>query len=211
MNWNRTVKFLFMALFLLLQVYLVFVKDFQVPDYDKYFNEFPQPLFRENGKRTEVSQTFRTPGPLARIDILLANYKIKPKSGTLQLGIFKNGRCLFLKKYPANTAEDNRFYNFAVDADKVPPGAYTLKLKHFPGDKKERLAVWIYQKDIYPYGELFVDGKLKKGDMTFRVYFFSTLWEQRARLSGPLLFFGLVLLLFALNFLFYHFCSMLLH
>jgi hypothetical protein len=149
----------------------------------------------------------------------MANYKVRPKGGTLQLGIFKEKRCLFLKKYPANTVEDNKFYTFDINPGKVPRGEYTLHLKHFPGDKKEKLAVWIVRKDIYPFGSLFVDGKQAQGDMTFRVYYLSTLWQQRGRiieeipplwLSRFWIVIGLLITHLIINILFYYLMNKLL-
>jgi hypothetical protein len=209
------IKYVLLVLFVFLQVYLFFIKDFQVLDYSRYRNEYPPvPLSGENKKSREVSQTFRTPGPLTRIDILLANYKIRPKGGTLQLGIFNGDQCLCLKKYPADTVEDNRFYTFPIAPGKVPGGNYTLRLKYFPDNTSERLAVWMYPKDIYPYGDLFVDGKKKEGDMTFRVYYLSTLWKQGCRilekipplwLSRFWLVIGFFIVLVSINFLFFYF------
>ena len=74
----KPLKIALFALFILVQVYLLFVKDFQVLDYPRYVNEIPQPLLDGEGKLYKVSQTFRTPGPLTRIDIMLGNYKVKP-------------------------------------------------------------------------------------------------------------------------------------
>lgn len=209
------IKYVLPVLFIFLQVYLFFIKDFQVLDYARYRNEYPPvPLTEENKQSREVSQTFRTPGPLVRVDVLLANYKIKPKGGFLQLGIFNEDRCLCLKKYHADTVEDNRFYTFPIVPGKVPAGHYTLRLKHFPGAEGERLAVWIYPKDIYPYGELFVDGKKREGDMTFRVYYLSTLWKQRHHILEKVpptwfsrfwLVIGFFIVLLMINFLFFYF------
>lgn len=214
MRGEKSLKILLLGLFVFLQVYLIFIKDYRVLDYSRYANDFPQPLFGENKISEKISQSFRTPGPLSRIDIMLANYKVKPEGGAFQLGIFKGKQCLSLKRYPANTVEDNQFYTFAVDRGKVPPGTYTLELRHFPGNEKERLAVWTFKKDIYPYGNLFVNGKPQEGDMTFRVYYRSTLWQQRDRLiekipslwlSRVLLIVGFLLIILMVNFLFYFF------
>jgi hypothetical protein len=199
------------ALFLLLQVYLLFFKSFEVMDYSRYINEFPLPLF---GKNKEVSQEFRTPGPLARIDIMLANYKIIPKGGVLRLSIFKGEKPLYLKNYPANTVEDNRFYSFPIRANNIPAGNYRLRLDYFPGDKKERLAAWISKKNVYPFGGLYVNNKQRQGDLTFRVYYDSTIWKEKSRWLNPgsqpglrsyALAFGFLLLLFMVNLLFYYF------
>jgi len=203
--------FALLGMFILLQVYLFFIKDFQVLDDYRYINEYPLPL---SGENKNVSQGFQTPGPLARIDIMLANYLVKPEGGTLRLSIFKEKQRLFLKNYPANTVEDNRFYSFKVDPGKVTRGNYRLQLDYFPGDEKERLAVWIYRQNRYPFGNLYVNGKQRDGDMTFRVYYLSTIWKEKQRwlnrvpqfpLRRYLLIIGFLLLLFMVNLLFYYF------
>ena len=201
------IPLLLLAGFIFFQVYLIFWYRFQVQDYHRYGNDFPQPLSRGDYQVMSVGQMFRTPGPLVRIDIMLANYKVKPTGGVLQLGIFDHDRCLFLGKYPANTVEDNQFYRFAINPDSVPAGVYTMELKHFPDHKNERLAVWIYRQDIYPHGNLLVGGKPAVGDMTFRVYYLSTLWRQWHRFRNTWLGLGLVLMLAALNVLVYFFIT----
>ena len=119
MKLKKVLTLVLPALFIIPQVYLLFVKDFQVLDYPRYVNVFPQPLLDGEKKSYKVSQSFRTPGPLRRIDIMLGNYKVKPGGGVLQLGIFKEDRCLFLKQYPADRVEDNQFYNFGVESGKT--------------------------------------------------------------------------------------------
>lgn len=207
------VKLSLLGGFLLLQVYLFCFKSFEVRDYSRCMNEYPLPLSREN---KNVSQEFKTSGPLSRIDIMLANYKVKPGGGTLRLSIFEKNKRLYLKNYPANTTEDNRFYSFKIDPGKIPGGNYRLQLDYFPKDKKEKLAVWTYKKDIYPFGGLYVNGKQREGDMTFRTYYLSTLREETRRWLNPspqfrpgpyILTIGFLLLLFMLNLLFYFFLN----
>ena len=208
---DAILKFTLLGLFMLLQVYLFFFKDFQVLDDSRYVNEHPLPL---SGENKNLTQEFRTPGPLTRIDIMLANYKVKPKGGTLRLTVSKENQRLFLKNYPANTVEDNRFYCFNIDSHRIPRGNYRLRLDYFPQNKKEKLAVWISRKNLYPYGNLYVNGKQIQGDMTFRVYYRSTIWKEKKRwlkhvpqlkLRPYALITGFLLLLFMVNFLFYYF------
>jgi len=212
----RALKFFLIGIFLLLQVYLFFFKNVEVLDYSRYINEEPLPLFGEN---KNVSQGFRTPGPLARIDIMMANYKIKPKNSTLRLSIFKENQRLFLKNYPANTVEDNRFYSFKISSKKIHAGNYRLQLNYFPQDKKEKLAAWSSKKDLYPYGSLYVNEQPQPGDMTFRVYYGSTIWQEKARWLSEspksgfrsfALVIGFILLLLMVSLLFYYFLSKLL-
>ena len=202
---------LLITAFLLLQLYLFFFQHFAVLDWSSLINQHPLPLF---GETRSVSQEFRSPGPLTRIDILMANYKIKPEGGTLRLSIFKAGYRLFLKNYPANTIEDNRFYSFNLNTAKLAAGNYRLQLNYFPKNKKDKLAVWTSEENRYPFGSLYVNGIRQKGDMTFRVYYASTIWKEKSRWlsqapQSPLrtvsLAAGFFLLLITVNFLFYYF------
>ncbi len=211
MNIKKISTVLPMALFIAAQIFFLFVKDYRVQDYWRYVNDFPLPL---SGETKQVEQEFRCPGTLDQIDILLANYKVLPKGGSIQLSIFDKETRLYLKNYPANLAHDNQFYPFPIRPKKpVPKGNYTLRLKYNPANPKDRLAVWIFQKDIYPHGQLLHNNKPRQGDMTFRVFFHSTLWNMRshvlskipkpwlARLWLPA---GFILLLVLLNLLFYY-------
>ena len=215
MKFLKIVKFTALGIFLLFQVYLFLLRDFDVLDYFPYINELPLPLFGEN---KNVSQEFRTPGPLARIDIMMANYKIKPKDGLLRLSIYKENQLLFLKNYPANTVEDNRFYSFKIDK-KFPAGNYRLQLDYFPQDKKDKLAAWTGKKGLYPFGNLYANGKQIQGDMTFRVYYKSTIWKEKDRwltlakrsgFRGIALAAGFILMIALLNLIFYYFLNKLL-
>lgn len=215
MKFLKIVKFVTLGIFLLVQVYLFLLKDFEVLDYYPYINEHPLPLFGENKK---VSQEFRTPGPLARIDIMMANYKIKPKDGILRLSIYNKGQLLFLTNYPANTVEDNRFYTFKIDKN-IPAGNYRLQLNYFPKNKKEKLAAWSSKRDLYPFGNLYANDKKIEGDMTFRVYYKSTIWKEKDRwltkvkrsgFRGYALAAGFILMIVLLNLIFYYFLNKLL-
>jgi len=215
MKFLKIMKFTALGIFLLVQVYLFLLKDFEVLDYCPYINEHPLPLFGEN---KTASQEFRTPGPLARIDIMMANYKIKPKDGILRLSIYKENQLLYLKNYSANTVEDNRFYTFKIDKN-LPVGNYRLQLNYFPQDKKERLAVWTSKIDLYPFGNLYANGKKIEGDMTFRVYYKSTIWKEKDRwltlvkrsgFRGIALAVAFILMIVLLNLIFYYFLDKLL-
>ena len=218
MNPKRIIKFLVLALFLFFQVYLLFIKEIEVLDYPHYLNEKPLPLFKDTKK---ASQQFRSPGTITRIDIMLANYLLKPESGIIRLTIFednkenkphKKGKRIYLKNHPANTAEDNRFYSFPLHEHNIPKGNYKLQLNYFRENKDEKIAVWISEKDRYPYGQLSVNGEKQDGDMTFRVYYSSTIWKEKHRwinkipgfpLKPYFLLAGLLALLVSLNTLLY--------
>lgn len=203
-------------MFLCVQVYMFFVKDYDSRVDIRYMNETPVAF---DAKTKEIAQDFSTPGTLSRLDIMMANYKIKPKSGWLRLGIFQGPRCLFLKNFPASEVEDNRFYSFRIEPknnETIPKGKYRLTLNYLPGNPTDRLAVWVSQSNLYPYGKLYVNKKPQNGDITFRIYFHSSLWGMKNRWLFPPSgsFFshvarvtGFLLLLFMVNCLFYYFWS----
>jgi hypothetical protein len=218
MKFRRTVTFSVLGLFVILQIYLLFIKQSPVLDFPNYKNNNPVQFYEKEEKSKKISQSFRTPGPLVRVDIMLANNELKPKGGTLQFSIFKKKQCLYLKNYPANTVEDNQFYRFKIRGKNIPAGEYLLNLKYVPQDKKERLAVWSFNEDIYPHGNLIINGKRESGDMTFRIYYKSSIWQQRHKIlsfppflgRGTSLTLGFIFLFFVVNFLFYFFIDTLL-
>ena len=176
---KKILRILIFALFVIFQLYFIFFKSFSIQDYHDYVNEFPLPLFGETKK---IAQEFRTPGVLAEIDIMLANYLKIPESGFIRLSIFKQAKRLFLKNFPANQAEDNRFYSFPIEGVKIPKGDYRLQLEFFRENSEDKLAAWITKRNIYPQGNLYLNGNLHEGDLTFRVYYHSTIWNARDKL-----------------------------
>lgn len=218
---KKIVVMIFFVLLFAVQVYLFIGKEFIVLDYAQYANEEPYPLLGKGGRSRDMVQVFRTPGPLARIDIMLANYKIVPKSGTLRLSLFSGNQEVYFQNYPANTVQDNRFYNFGLDktgsSGQIPAGIYRMKLNYYPGEPAQALAVWITKESIYPYGNLIVNGRHREGDLTFRVYFYSTIWKEAGRWLGGrstsqsiFLAISLLILLAAINHVFYYFLKRLL-
>jgi len=201
-----------LLLFLMLQVYVLFFLQVDVLHFSYYLNETPLPLFGEN---KTVSQEFRCPGPLTRIDVMLADYLKKPESGSLHLTILKNGKNMFKQDFPANRVEDNRFYSFPIQSQsngRLPKGNYMFQLSYTPGNPNDKLAAWMSPRNIYPYGNLFVNGIQKDGDLTFRVYFASTIRQEKSRLLNAvprfparryLLGGGFLLLFFMVNLLFH--------
>jgi hypothetical protein len=152
---------------------------------------------------------------------MLANYLKKPKDGTIRLSIFKGQQRIFFKNYPANKAADNRFYSFVIEQENTPiiqAGNYRLQLRYFPHQSTDKLAVWIHKKEIYPYGQLFLNKKKHEGDMTFRVYYRSTIWESRSlwlnsdpqpSIRAYLILVSLILLILVLNYFFYYLIDLL--
>lgn len=167
------VSWLLLTLFIALEVYLFFFKTYLTQDYWEYRNDHPQPLSAGVGA---LEQEFISPGPLARLDVLLANYRKKPGSGSLHLALFRSGALVFEDHYPADSVEDNQFYSFAIPPRSgLSEGYYRLKLSYKEAGTGDRLAAWIFRQDIYPFGALFIDGQAQKADLTFRVYYRSTL------------------------------------
>lgn len=205
------------ALFLLLQVYIFFFREFQTFDFAPYINESPVPI---DDPSKQITQEFRTPGPLSRIDILLGTYKIVPKNGVIRLQIFKKNQTIYTKNYPAFSIQDNLFHHFDIDykntrnIQKINKGNYKFRISFFSKDKNEKMAAWTSNTKFYPYGDFLIDNKKQSGDITFRIYYLSTISQQIKRwlqykpqlpIRPYLLAAGFLLLLFVVNFLFYYF------
>jgi len=202
------------GIFCFIQVYLFFLKEFLVLDSKKFTNDKAVPLF---GETKTVGQEFEIKGFLSRIDIMLGIYNRKPGKSVLRLSIFNKAKRIFLKNYAASSIRDNRFYSFYPDQQKIPAGQYRLQLEYFMLEPKDKAAVWISQQDYYPSGSFYINGEKMKGDMTFRVYYRNSIWNERERwlnVNGPdspawfprfALSLGLLLFVFMVNVVFVYF------
>lgn len=222
MNYNKLGFYAVIALFFGMQIYLFFFRDFEIRDPAPYINEIPIPMDSPN---KVVEQEFKISGSLSRVDIMMGNYKSAIKDGVIRLSIFKGSECVYVKNYPADSVEDNRFYSFKIDTGNKTPistDIFIMKLNFFRVNKtnfpmledQNRLAVWASAQPVYPFGSLYINGKKQEGSLTFRVYTHGTIWDKRnlwlfpvsrSDYKGFTLLLGFLLLLFMVNFLFYYF------
>jgi hypothetical protein len=186
---NQKARIALMALFVLLQFYLIFLKRHETLDLEAAPNTNLSPLLAGG---TIVGQTFlsRTNG-LARIDVLLATHR-----RTLAKDILfdlreaaPSSRLVAQASATGPTVVDNRFHPFRFKAIRKSKGKiYLWELASPASTPEEAGCVWMNPRDIYRLGEMQVDRKPAKGDCVFRVYYrrpvVTELWRVNRRFSG---------------------------
>jgi len=186
---TQKAKIALMALFVLLQFYLLFLKRHETLDVEAAPNTNLSPLLAGG---TTVGQTFlsRTNG-LARVDVLLATHR-----RTLAKDILFNlreaapsSRLVAQSSASGPSVADNRFHPFRFEAVRKSKGKiYLWELSSPAAAPEEAGCVWMNPRDIYRTGEMQVDRTPAKGDCVFRVYYrrpvVTELWRVNRRFSG---------------------------
>lgn len=128
----------------------------------------------ESGSLTgEFGQTFRcTSAGLYKVEFLVATYRARIPSGTLQAGLrlaTAPGPDLAQMSIPLKTIVDNTYV-----ALQFPPiqnsadQSYYLHLTVQDIPKGYSFTVWHTNRDLYPGGQFFLNGVVQPSDMIFR-------------------------------------------
>lgn len=195
------------AVFLVLQVYLLFIRHYDTMDLEVYPNTRPSLDFKAD---FAIGQTFRAGmNGLNRIDIMMGTHA-KTLDGTILLRLTEwpapagPKTDLRTATVPGSVIRDNLYQAFFF-----PPIAGS-KGKHFAFEVSAANpapdapgCLWTNEADIYPDGSLLINGRVNGGDLAFRTYASRTLASQAGRIArrwpGPLgsqAFFWLVVALF---------------
>jgi len=150
------------------------------PDYDEYDDEYlvlDTNRFQDHDKPMDlaasksVGQTFRAEtGFLQNVEIRLPTWGQVGVPGKLVMKLFQDGKPLGTK-----TFDGKDFYNqVVVRADFAVPvregGTLYLEMST-PGTRRNCMAAWAYNRDVYPGGAAYVDGSPKNFDLELRAVF----------------------------------------
>lgn len=193
--------------FILLQLFLVFIKRHDTMDLEIYPNTKPSLDFSAD---RAIGQTFKAGlDRLNRIDVMLGTHR-KTLGGEI---VFR----LREWPFPADPAADVRTVRIAGAGIKdnlyqtfsFPPvpnsrgRSYAFEISASNPAPDAPGCVWINETDIYPAGDLLIGGKVNGGDCTFRTYASRTIAASVGRIvakrPGPLgspVFFWIVVLAF---------------
>lgn len=158
-------------LFILLQVYLIFVKTHHTLDIEVFPNTNPSPnIYADN----IVGQTF-TPQKdnISRVELLLGTYEREnDKDVEFSLWALDPEKKLLAKKtFNASTVQNNLFN--AIDFFPVPVAKntkYYFQLRSPQSTPDNSICVWMNGKDIYKEGAFTYNNTEAKGDLVFRMY-----------------------------------------
>jgi len=193
------------AVFLLTQLYLIFLRRHDTMDLEIYPNTKPSLNYRVD---FAIGQTFKSGlNRLNRIDIMLGTHH-KTLGGEVILRLrewpFPADPAADVRTVRVRGAEikDNLYQTFSFPPIPDSKGkSYAFEILAADPDPEAPGCVWINEADIYPAGDLLIKGKVNGGDCTFRTYSSRTIAESVGRITrrkpGPFgspLFFWLVLL-----------------
>jgi len=164
-------KYSIVFIFLILQIYLIFLKKHDTLDLDIYPNTIPTQLIY--GAQT-VGQTFVAESDnLCRVDILMGTLA-RPNDGNLTFRLYRLGEQVENVRTTTVNAAGliNNFYNPFVFKP-VPESKkriFSLILSS-PGSWPDNsVCAWMNNKNIYRKGSALINGSPARGDLVFRVY-----------------------------------------
>jgi len=198
------IKYIALVLFIIMEINLLFVKKYDTLDLNVGPNTLPSPDIC--GTRT-VGQSFTVRrGGLARIDLMMGTHK-KTLQGEMRFELWEDGpggKKIADKTIQASLIKDNLFFSVMFK----PLGSSKTKRLFFvlsaPAATPDNAAcVWMNPENIYPSGELRVDGRPSRGDLVFRLYSKRTEIAEIGRIArsasgflGHPLMFALILVAF---------------
>jgi hypothetical protein len=197
----RTIKFLILGLFLLMQVWLLFLKKHDTMDINVSPGTNPA-IDIWGGTRLAQSFVSRLNG-LARIDVSLATHdRSNSKDVVFELREADPGSTAFVRLiFNAATVQNNAFRAFTF-----PPQPHSARKKYIfslsspDSNPSDAICVWMNRRDIYEDGNFIINGRPQEGDLSFRVYSRRTIMSELHRIvrNYPGIFHSTTLLIAAI-------------
>jgi hypothetical protein len=165
------VKYLILALFILLQVYLIFIKKHLTLVTDVFPNAQPTPSIFGDRK---IGQTFVSDKDnLSQIDLMLGTYgRENDRDVVFQLWEFAPEKKLVLEKvFNASNVRNNLYNPIEVRPQKKSRYKKYYFLLYSPESSLDNsICAWMNEEDIYREGNFILDNQDRDGDLVFRVY-----------------------------------------
>jgi hypothetical protein len=207
----QTLKYIVLAFFIIMQVYLIFLKKHDALDLDIAPNTVPSPKILSG---VTVGQTFiAKKNNLARIDVKMGTYdRVNDRDIIFELWAMNPKKKLAFKKtFNASGAVNNRYNTFKFKPIKDSEGREFYFLFYSPESTDENsISIWMNKANIYRQGSFHLNDILSKGDLVFRVYTkrpvfaelgrvvrnYSGLFASKTILIAVILFFEVVQIVF---------------
>ncbi len=183
LDWKTAV----VVLFVVMQVYLIFIKKHDALDIDTWPNTIPTPGIVGN---YEVGQTFVSERDgLARIDVMVGTYgRTNSKDLIFELRELRgeNEKVAILARTvtfsPAGLM-NNLFNPIRFEPVEDSRGKrYLFTLRSPESTPEDSICLWKNNKDIYRWGHMVYNGVQDKGDIVFRVYSRRTVGSELGRI-----------------------------
>jgi len=179
----KFIKITIILLFVLLQVFLIFIKRHDTLDIDVYPNNAPSPNIMGN---QTIGQTFAADlDNLSRIDIMMGTYaRENTKTIVFQLFHLDPGRILKREKtFSASTVQNNRYHTIRFDPiNNSRDKKYYFMLSSPESTTDDSLSAWMNTSNIYPPGKIRIRNRPTDGDLVFRAYFRRPVYTELGRI-----------------------------
>lgn len=160
-----------LALFVLSQLYFIFLKHHYTLDIDTSPNSQPTPAIHS---QTFIGQTFIAPRDnLARIDIMLGTHnRTNDKDIRFELWeIEPKRKQMVLDTFNAAEVQNNMYFSLKFQKVLDSQGKkYKFSLLSRESTLKNSISAWMNEDNIYRGGEYWLKDQRTKGDLIFRVY-----------------------------------------
>lgn len=164
-------KYLFLLLFILFQVYLIFIRKHYALDIDASPGTNPSINIYQDLK---IGQTFVSKrNNLARIDVAMGTHRrTNTKDVIFQLWEFSPKRELIVEKtFNASTVKDNLLFPLDFKPIKKSKGkTYYFAFSSPESTFENSVCTWMNKKNIYREGSFYLGNSRRRGDLVFRVY-----------------------------------------
>lgn len=167
----KLIKFLIILLFIVLQVYFIFLKRHYALDIDVFPNTIPShKIYNEN----KIGQTFTAQrNNLARIDVNMATLgRENDKNIYFRLWEQNPKRKLAAEiEFNASEVKDNAYKPIKFKPIRHSEGKKYAFIFSSPGSNPDNsISVWMNEKNIYREGDFLFNNTPSHGDLIFRVY-----------------------------------------
>jgi hypothetical protein len=163
------IRVILVALFVLLQLYLIFINRHFMLEIDASPNTNPTPpIF---GERV-VGQTFVAErNRLSRIDVFLGSFNRENDHDVMfELGIL-NEKAVVRKVFNASQVKGRLYHTITFAPQKKSKGKiYSFSFSSSESTQGNSICAWRNTGDIYPEGAYFLNDQSPGGDLVFRSY-----------------------------------------
>jgi hypothetical protein len=171
-------------IFIILQLYLIFINKHQTLALEVYPNTNPSPaVCYEN----TVGQTFvPRRGNISRIEIMLGTFG-RENDRDIVFSLWEltpEKRMLTETIFNASSVKNNLFH--AVDFSPVAVSrdrAYAFELRSPQSTPDNSICVWMNREDIYDQGAFIYNNQEATGDLVFRVYSKRPIFKELSRVT----------------------------
>ena len=167
------IKVILIALFVLLQIYFIFIRTYPTLDVEVYPNTNPSPSLVGKMK---LGQTFvATRNGLSRIEVMMGTYgRVNTREVEFSLWELRPQKKLLRKvTFNASAVKNNLFNTFSFSPIRYSKSReFYFQFTSPSSTPEDSICVWLNMQNIYPKGKFFYNEQRpnQQADIVFRAY-----------------------------------------